>query len=246
MRRITTVLVWTALWSTAVAQDEFRPLPRDVEFELALSALPRHLRDDATVYTLDANEGFVVTRLGTNGFHAFVARQSDTLYRGTWELTEYRDDIIVPIAFDAAGAESIMPVHFDIARMQASGTPPGALKRAIKLKYERGDYRAPDRPGVSYMLAPVMRAYANPDESAQLVTTNLPHYMFYAPGISNEDIAGLPGEHPFVINTGPHGFIIAPVGRAEREAINTEYSELIERLCEHESVFCIERQNFSR
>lgn len=218
----------------------FRPLPRELESELALSALPKHLQDDATVYRLDPTQGFVVDRRGSNEFHTFVARQSDTLYRGSWPLTEYRNDILVPIAFDAAGVETIMPVHFDIAGMQASGMPPNELKDAIRGKYERGEYKVPQSAGVSYMLAPVMRGYADPDVSAELVTNNMPHYMFYAPEITNDDIGGLPGVHPFLINAGPHGFIIAPVGSAEREAINAEYAEMVDKLCEFEAAFCLD------
>jgi hypothetical protein len=41
--------------------------------QLALSALPPQLRDNATVYVLNPQKGFEVGRKGTNGFHAFVA-----------------------------------------------------------------------------------------------------------------------------------------------------------------------------
>ena len=58
------------------------PLPRDLEIQLALSALPRHLRDKATVYVLNPAKGFEVARKGTNGFHAFVSRTSDDTFRG--------------------------------------------------------------------------------------------------------------------------------------------------------------------
>jgi hypothetical protein len=51
-------------------------LPRDVEMELAPSALPAHLQQAATLYALDPRKGFVA-RKGTNGFHALVARTGD-------------------------------------------------------------------------------------------------------------------------------------------------------------------------
>jgi hypothetical protein len=34
------------------------PLPRDLEIQLALSALPSHLRDNATVHVLNPDRGF--------------------------------------------------------------------------------------------------------------------------------------------------------------------------------------------
>jgi hypothetical protein len=75
-------------------QNKIEPLPRDLEIQLALSALPPHLRDNATVYVLNPYKGFEVARKGTNGFHAFVARTGDDTFRGAWPLTKYRDDIL--------------------------------------------------------------------------------------------------------------------------------------------------------
>jgi hypothetical protein len=218
------------------------PLPRDLEIELALSALPPHLRAGATVYGLNLETGFEVARPGSNGFHAFVARQDDTLYRGAWPLTHYTDDILIPIAFDAAGADTIMKVHFDIARLQAVGTPPDQLKQMVKERYEGGVYKAPARAGVSYMLAPVMRAYENSDQGDSLITRSNPHYMFYAPRVADEHIGGLPtSDGPFVINTGPHGYIIMLLGKAEKDAIVREYSSLLDRLCRFNLSFCLSR-----
>ena len=50
------------------------PMPHDLEMDYALSALPPHLREGATVYVLDPVKGYVGARKGTNGFHCFVAR----------------------------------------------------------------------------------------------------------------------------------------------------------------------------
>ena len=84
---------------------KIEPLPRDLEIQLALSALPPHLRDNATVYILNPDKGFEVARKGTNGFHAFVARTGDDTFRGSWAFTKYRDDILYPISFDKAGRQ---------------------------------------------------------------------------------------------------------------------------------------------
>ena len=82
---------------TPKVMNKVEPLPCDLEVQLALSSLPPHLRDDATVYILNPDKGFEVARKGTNGFHAFVARTGDDSFRGSWPLTEYRDDILYPI-----------------------------------------------------------------------------------------------------------------------------------------------------
>ena len=224
---------------------KIEPLPRDLEIQLALSALPKHLRDNAAVYVLDHRKGFEVARKGTNGFHTFVARTGDDTFRGSWPFTEYRDDILYPVSFDSAGAKEQMRVFFDAAEMQANGTPPGELKRIIKDRYNTGYYKAPERAGLSYMLSPVLRTYFNPEESGDRVPTiNFPHVMYYAPGVSSEDIGAgkLGGMYPFVILPGPHGYFIQPIDLTERAAINKEYEEMLARLCKIKDVWCLPKE----
>ena len=227
------------------ATGKIEPLPRDLEIQLALSALPPHLRDHATVYVLNPDKGFEVARTGTNGFHAFVARTGDDAFRGSWPLTKYRDDILYPISFDKAGARAQMRVFFDAAEMQANGTPPGELKRIIKDRFKTGYYKAPERAGISYMLSPILRTYYNPEasgeESDSVFTMNYPHVMYYAPNVSNEDIGGgkPAGMYPFVIMPGPHGYFIQPIDLTERAAITKEYEEMLARLCKIKEVWCL-------
>jgi hypothetical protein len=220
---------------------KIEPLPRDLEIQLALSALPPHLRDNATVYVLNPDKGFEVARNGTNGFHAFVARTGDDAFRGAWPLTEYRDDILYPISIDKAGTKAQMRVFFDAAEMQAKGTPAKELKKIMNDRHKKGYYKAPKRAGISYMLSPVLRTYFNPEESDKVLTMNIPHVMYYAPGVSNEDIGGgeLGGMLPFVILHGHHGYMIQPLGVMERAAITKEYEQMLERLCKTKEVWCL-------
>jgi hypothetical protein len=251
MRKIQTIVVIAGLLfsltasaedkQTPKAMNKIEPLPQDLEIQLALSALPPHLRADATVYVLNPAKGFEVARKGTNGFHAFVARTGDDTFRGSWPLTEYRDDILYPISFDKAGAKAQMRVFFDAAEMQSKGTPPGELKKIIKDRYKTGDYKAPERAGISYMLSPVLRTYFKPEESDRVVTANIPHVMYYAPGVSNEDMGAgeLGGMYPFLILHGHHGYMVQPLGLTERAAINKEYEEILTRLCNIKNVWCL-------
>src|SRR5438132_4978859 len=180
MRKVQTIAAILGLLAalTASAQDKqaskgtnkIEPLPRDLEIQLALSALPPHLRDNATVYVLNPDKGFEVERKGTNGFHAFVARTGDDTFRGSWPLKEYRSDILYPVSFDEAGVRAQMRVFFDAAAMQARGTPPEELKRIIQQRYETKYYKAPARAGVSYMLSPILRTYTNPDGNEDVAT----------------------------------------------------------------------------
>jgi hypothetical protein len=240
---------------TPKAMNKIEPLPRDLEIQLALSALPPHLRDNATVYVLNPDKGFEVARKGTNGFHAFVARTGDDTFRGSWPLAAYRDDILYPISFDAAGAKAQMRIFFDAAEMQAKGTPPGELKKIIRERIKTGYYKAPERAGVSNMLSPILRTYENPDENDSVYTANVPHVMYYAPNVSNEDIGGTPpsihivgyrmilhGRYPFVIMPGPLGYFVQFLGMTERAAITKEYEEMLGRLCKIKEVWCLSRE----
>ena len=108
------------------------PLPEDLEFELALSALPPHLRADAAVYLLDPDAGFELARPGTNGFHAFVIRIDNAAFTADWDYDSYPEDILVPIAYDEAGVPAQMKLHFDVAALHAKGTPARETKRLMR------------------------------------------------------------------------------------------------------------------
>src|SRR5208337_2349506 len=109
MRKVQTIVAIVGLLFSLTASAEnkqtpgvmnrIEPLPRDLEIQLALSALPPHLRGNATVYVLTPDKGFEVARKGTNGFHTFVARTGDDSFRGSWPLTSYSDDILYPVSF---------------------------------------------------------------------------------------------------------------------------------------------------
>jgi len=245
MRTVQTIAVIAGLLVSlgASPRNAIEPLPRDLEIQLALSALPPHLRDAATVYVLNPARGFEVARPGTNGFHAFVARTGDDTFRGEWPLTRYRDDILYPIAFDNAGAKAQMRIFFDAAELQAKGTPAAELKRIMQQRLKAGFYPAPARAGVAYMLSPVLRTYVNPDANDTVLTANVPHVMYYAPNVSNQDIGGAqpkPGSlYPFVILHGPHGYSIQFLGVTETAAVNREYGDMLARLCSVKQAWCL-------
>src|ERR1700730_10683758 len=254
MTKVQTIAVILALLFsvTAAAQSQqpakgankIEPLPRDLEIQLALSALLPHLRDNASVYVLNPAKGFEVARKGTNGFHALVARTGDDTFKGSWPLTTYRDDILYPISFDNAGPKAQMRVFFDAAEMQAKGTPPGELKKIIQDRYKAGFYKVPERAGISYMLSPVLRTYVFPEENDRISTSNLPHVMYYAPDISNEDVGGgKPGGiYPAVILHGHHGYTMQPLGVTERAALTKEYEEMLARLCKIKELWCLPKE----
>lgn len=216
-------------------------LPRNLETQVAKSALPAHLRDGATVYVLDPTEGYVVAQQGSNGFHALASRVEPAIFRATWDYTEHFDDVLLPIGFDAAGGRSLLQPFLDAGRLMAEGRSPKALKREMASRFASGRYRSADRPGVAFMLSPILRAFPDPIGSDRRLTLNIPHRMFYAPNITNADIGGSPEAYtqPFVIQEGPWGYMVQRAGPAEREAINAEFSEMLQKLCALQALLCL-------
>jgi hypothetical protein len=210
-------------------------MPIDLETDFALSSMPPQVRGGATVYLLDPEKGYYIGRQGTNGFICFVVRTD-------WEHAEFRNDIATPISYDAEGAKTIWPTHADVEEMRASGKFTAAqIKDIMTERLNKGYYKAPSRPGISYMVAPIMRAYDDP--TPNVVTMSIPHYMFYAPYISEADIGG--NSHnggPMILGDGkgPHGFIIIPAGVVEKAKIMEENKELLKRLTDYRSYFKVE------
>jgi len=101
-------------------------MPTDLETDFALSTLPPQLRSDATVYLLNPDKGYYISRQGTNGFVCFIARTE-------WEWAEFRQDVATPISYDAEGSKTIMPVYIDVASMRASGkSSPKSWQNSVK------------------------------------------------------------------------------------------------------------------
>ena len=219
-------------------------MPVDLETDYALSALPPHLRNDATLYLLDPQKGYYIARRGTNGYICFISRTE-------WEWSEFRDDVCTPISFDAEGARAIFPVYMAVAEMRASGKYQASqIRDSIVSRINAGVYKAPSKPGMSYMLAPVMRVYPAGPDVKEPVTVRMPHYMLYAPYLTKENSRYKPGtEGLFLANPdnsilgdgkGPYGYIIVPAGETEKAIIVEDGKQLLKRLAAYKAYFQIE------
>src|SRR5690242_9034127 len=96
------------LFGSACYAQSLEKMPADLETDFALSSLPPHLRDNATVYLLDPAKGYYVAKKGTNGFSVMVLRTE-------WEWEEFTDDCFTAISFDAEGSKTIVPLYLDVA-----------------------------------------------------------------------------------------------------------------------------------
>jgi len=216
-------------------------MPVDLETDYALSALPPHLRNDAIVYLLDPQKGYYVGRQGSNGYICFLTRTE-------WEWSEYRNDLCAPISYDAEGARTIFPVYMDVAAMRASGKYQAAqIRDSIIHGINTGVYRAPAKPGISYMLAPVMRVYPGGPDIKEPITISMPHYMLYAPYLTEENArykrgtAGLmlanPDNSILGDGKGPFGYIIIPASETEDATIVEDGKDLLKRLVAYKAYF---------
>ena len=211
-------------------------MPADLETDFALSALPPHLRESATVYLLDPTKGYYISRQGTNGFATFVNRTD-------WEWAEFVPDIYAAISYDTEGVKTYLPVFFDVAAMRASGKyTPSQIRDTIINRVKNGTYKAPSRTGVSYMLAPILRTHL--DSATGIINMVMPHFMFYAPRVDNMDIGGdWDGHTPWAINSGTNldkqnsifNYIILPAGDAEKAKILAQDKDLMQRLAAYKS-----------
>jgi hypothetical protein len=213
-------------------------MPVSLEMRLALSALPPPLRDKAAVYVLDPARGYVLERAGSNGQSCFVGRTE-------WKFADYRNDVYDPICYDDVGSKNHMRVWFDVAELRAKGVAPEVMKKQIEARFRNGAYKAPNRAGLSYMTAPLMRSYMSldPKDRESVATMSMPHIMYYAPHVTGADVGGMPcppcAPYPFVFEPGPHGYVIQRLGDQESAKIVTDEASLVSELCAYRSALCL-------
>lgn len=217
-------------------------MPAKLEARYALSALPPALRDQATVHLLDPKKGYQLFRQGKSGVTCLVQRT-------VWEMTDFRNDLYIPICYDAVGTKTYLKVIMDATELRAQGMGPAALKAEIESRYRNKIYGVPEKAGLSYMVAPVFRTVGPPD--LKVHTMPMPHLMFYAPGITNEDIGALPHLsdqssllYPFIDRQGnaEQSYMIQLVGEAEKAKILADEKTLLDDLCAHRAVLCLADQ----
>jgi hypothetical protein len=220
-------------------------MPADLEMQYALSSLPPHLRDAATVYLLDPAKGYYMARKGTNGFSAYVNRTE-------WERAEFVQDTYAALGFDAEGSKTLLPIFMDVAAMRASGKyTPAQLKDSVVQRVKDGRYTAPSRSGICYMLSPVHRTRV---DGQGIVNMVMPHYMFYAPYVDDSDVGGewaAGGHQPFVGSVGNvldkshsiFNYIIIAAGETEKAKIIEEEKDLIKKMGEYRSFFKVDVNN---
>ena len=96
------------------------------------------------------------------------------------------------------------------------------------------------------MKSKVFRTAGPPDMKVH--TMPMPHLMFYAPSITNEDIGAVPNlsvpsslRYPFIDKQGnaEQSYMIQLVGEAEKARILADEKSLLADLCAYRDVLCL-------
>jgi hypothetical protein len=156
-------------------------LPQDEEIQLALDAGPEHLRSDATVYVFGP-EGYRKIRSGTNGFTCLVNRDGN----------QAGDNDLKPTCWDAEGSRTILPVMLRVGELIARSASAEDIHHDIEAGFASGRFASPSKAGIAYMLRGDLAF--DPQTKRIIRTAFPPHYMIYAPGVSNADI-GMAVQH---------------------------------------------------
>ena len=214
-------IVLTCISSEARAQSPPQPelLPEDLEVELARSAAPSYVSENATILVFRRG-GYEKLREGTNGFTCLVRRAGAV--PGPFLNS------IVPVCYDAEGSRSLLPAIMEEARLLESGMGYAETAGRIEAGFADGTFSEPEH-GAAYMLSPVFHVETIRGTSFSYV----PHIMFYSPYASDESI-GSTGERmtffPFVQAPGlPSAMMVIPVGETERKQIEEEHRDLVRR-----------------
>ena len=206
MQKVLPIAVFLAPTLAAFAQTDMPnpaydfSLPREERIQLAESAAPPEISSHATVYLLEKN-GYVKIREGTNGFSCFVDRQTPLNME--------------PTCFDAEGSSTTLPTRLYTEEQRSKGKSEEQIKAEIDAGYKSGKFKAPDKPGIVYMMSD--RGYLLDPGTNQLVRIP-PHLMFYAPFATDKDIGSPPAARnmPRVIRPGqPDAYIIVVPGPVE-------------------------------
>jgi len=150
-------------------------MPRDQEILLALEAGPEHLRAGAAVYVFSA-AGYEQARAGSNGIACLVNRDGN----------QAGDNSLKPTCWDAEGTRTILPVVLRVGELIAAGTPADEIKKDIDAGFQSRRFSSPSKTGIAYMLKGDVAYDPATGEVGKILFP--PHYMIYAPGVTNADI----------------------------------------------------------
>jgi hypothetical protein len=145
-------------------------LARDVEIALARSAAPASVSANARVLIL-ADTGFVLAVEGSNGVTCIVNR--------SWPTS------LEPHCFDAEASATILPIELRRTVLYQRGIAEPEVERDIARMIASGEFRAPRRPAMTYMMSEGQQLVGDDGKPAGRWR---PHIMIYYPYLKSSDV----------------------------------------------------------
>ena len=143
---------------------------RDAEIALARSAAPEAISDDAKILVLGWR-GYETANEGKNGFVCMVERS----WMSPFNSAEFwNPKIRVPLCFNPAAAQSILPLTIKRTDMVLAGLSKAQMIDSIKAGFHNKELPAPELGAMCYMMS---RAGYLSDTLGH----HVPHLMFYLP-----------------------------------------------------------------
>jgi hypothetical protein len=96
------------------------------------------------------------------------------------------NNALLPTCWDPEGSRTILPVMLRVGELLAQNKSAAEIKRDIDEGFALGRFHSPAKTGIAYMLAGDIQF--DPKTGQISSTVFPPHYMFYAPGVTNADI----------------------------------------------------------
>jgi hypothetical protein len=144
--------------------------PRALQVQIAEAAAPKEVSSAATILVLGRN-GYEVARTGTNGFTCLINRE--------------RPDTMEPECYDAEGSATTLKATRFIEAQRARRVSEEQIAQQVEAGYKSGRFKAPQRPGIVYMMSPYNRVF---DPGSKQIIRFPGHLMFYAPYLTAKDI----------------------------------------------------------
>jgi hypothetical protein len=146
-----------------------RLIPPDSETALARSAAPLSVSEHARILIF-SDTGYVIADSGTSTVTCVVNR--------SWPTS------LEPHCYDAEASATVLPIELRRTLLYHQGYSEADVARQIGIALERGIFRLPRRPAMSWMMSDAQRLV---DDDGHSAGHWRPHIMVYYPYLSNRD-----------------------------------------------------------
>src|SRR5579864_8646768 len=112
--------------------------PHEIQIQIARSAAPKEITAKASIYVL-GKTGYELAVKGTNEFTCAIDRE--------------KLDSMEPECYDREGSKTTFIVRQFVERQRAAGQSEPAIEKLLERGYKSGKFKAPAKPGITYMLS---------------------------------------------------------------------------------------------